>query len=108
MLEMLRNVYALVEQVSVTALIVASVVFTLAFLFAVREAASWFFKIDDIKRDVRKLHEVVVELEAEVRTLQSYLAQAKEPLKAVVNVASESAAATPTPIEKKPAFPITH
>ena len=44
-------------------------------LFALREAASWFFKIDDIKKDVRKLRGLVVDMEAEVRLLQSLLSQ---------------------------------
>lgn len=79
MLETIKNAYAIYEQlnISVTGLIVAALILALAFLFAVREAATWFFKVDDLKRDIHRLGEITVQLEGEIRALQNLLSQAK-------------------------------
>ena len=60
---------------SVTALVVIGLVLAVVFIFAAREAASWFFKIDDLKKDVKKVSQLVVDMEAEVRMLQGLLSQ---------------------------------
>jgi hypothetical protein len=60
---------------SVTALVVIGLVLAIVFIFAAREAASWFFKIDDLKKDVKKVGQLVVDMEAEVRLLQGLLSQ---------------------------------
>lgn len=60
---------------SVTALAVIGFVLALVCLFALREAAAWFFKIDDLKKDVKKVSQLVVDMEAEVRSLQALLSQ---------------------------------
>jgi|GEM_PF-6348064 len=60
---------------SVTALVVIGLVFAAIFLVAAREAASWFFKIDDLKKDIKKVNQLVVDMEAEVRLLQGLLSQ---------------------------------
>lgn len=60
---------------SVTALVVIGLVLSIVFIFAAREAASWFFKIDDLKKDVKKVGQLVVDMEAEVRLLQGLLSQ---------------------------------
>jgi outer membrane murein-binding lipoprotein Lpp len=105
-LELIRNAYSVLDQFSITGLIVVSVAFTLAFLFAIREAASWFLKIDDVKSDVRKLSDVILHLEGEVRALQGLISQAK-------NQAAASATSAPTTSAKsapepRSLFPITH
>jgi Na+-transporting NADH:ubiquinone oxidoreductase subunit NqrF len=73
----LSDAYAMFDSLnlSVTALVAMGLILTIVFLFAIREAASWFFKIDDIKQDVKKVRQLVVDMEAEVRTLQSLLTQ---------------------------------
>ena len=60
---------------SVTALVLIGLVLAVIFIFAAREAASWFFKIDDLKKDVKKVNQLVVDMEAEVRLLQGLLTQ---------------------------------
>lgn len=79
MVESIRNAYLIFEQlnISVTALIVVVVLLSLAFLFSLREAASWFFKIDDLKTDIQSLHEVSSQLQSEIQTLQSLINEAK-------------------------------
>jgi uncharacterized protein (DUF3084 family) len=115
MLEALRAAYSLIEQFSVTGLVVAAIVFVLAFLFAVREAASWFFKIDDIKRDVRNLHDVVLELEGEIRSLQKALTAGRENIATSnekstsdLHLASVTKTAAAAATDKPKQFPIVH
>ncbi len=74
-LDFVRNSYSVFEQLglSVTALITIAVIVSLAFLFAVREVATWFFKIDDLKRDIVLLREVATQLEGEIRALNTQL-----------------------------------
>ncbi|MEK7356736.1 MAG: hypothetical protein AAB250_09815, partial [Bdellovibrionota bacterium] len=87
---------------------------TFGFFFALREAATWFLKIDDLKSDIRRLRDLVLQMEGEVRVLQALVPN--EPRSEVPNVTA--AAEIPAPIvEKKTAavptaapkaFPITH
>jgi hypothetical protein len=75
MLDFIRDAYDVFAQLnlSVTGLIAMSVILALAFLFSVREAASWFFKIDDVQRDIMRLRDVVRQLEVEIKSLHSQL-----------------------------------
>ncbi len=105
-LDWINDLSAYIAQlnVSVTGLIAAAVIFCLAFLFAIREAASWFFKVDDLKRDLRKLHQLTMELEKEIRSLQSSL-------KAVQNQETQAIAAEMKEAAQSPkpgGFPISH
>jgi hypothetical protein len=78
-IDFLNDAYAYYERlnVSATGLLAIAVIFFLALLFSIREAAAWFFKVDDVKRDVRKLHEATSQLEAEIKVLQGLILQAK-------------------------------
>jgi uncharacterized membrane protein len=80
MLDAIRSAYAIFEQlnISITGLLVIMLILALAFLFAVREAATWFFKVDDLKRDIHSLREVTAQLEGEIRALHNLIGQAKQ------------------------------
>ena len=100
---------------SVTALMVIALILTLAFLFAVREAATWFFKVGDLKRDIKRLHSVSEQLENEVKTIQSLLNEMREPLKSAVESQTPSASGgqaqtvAQAVVPARPsAFPINH
>jgi hypothetical protein len=69
----IQNIYGLIDQfnLSVSALLAALVVFALALLFAVREMATWFFKVNDLKRDLARLHEITLQLEGELKLVQN-------------------------------------
>ncbi len=75
--KLLSDAYTMFDSLnlSVTALVVIGLVLAIVFIFAAREAASWFFKIDDLKKDVKKVSQLVVDMEAEVRMLQGLLSQ---------------------------------
>ena len=75
--KIITDAYKMFDQLnlSVTSLVVIGIVLSLLFLFAAREAAAWFFKVDDVKRDVRKLRQLVIDLEGEMRSLQGLLNQ---------------------------------
>lgn len=92
MLDAIRNAYTLLEQlnISVTGLIVIMVILSLAFLFAIREAAAWFFKIDDLKRDINALREISTQMETEIHALQTLIAQARTQAQLNVVLASGS------------------
>jgi hypothetical protein len=67
-------------RVSPTSLAIATVVFAFVFLFALREAAAWFFKTGQIKKDLRRLEKLSLRLEGEIRALRDLLqAQAIAP-----------------------------
>lgn len=68
----IQNAYQTIDRLhlSMTSLAVIALIVGIAFLFAVREVAAWFFKIDDLKRDLRNLEESIGRLEGEVRNLQ--------------------------------------
>lgn len=119
MLEAIRSTYDLIDQLhlTMTGLIAIVVVLAIAFLFAVREAASWFFKVDDIKRDVRKVQNLVLELEGEMKVLQELLANAKKSARSDSPVEEEArlvAIRAPAPEPKAAgeknsgSFPIVH
>jgi hypothetical protein len=75
--KLLSDAYTMFDSLnlSVTALVAIGLVLGLVFIFAAREAASWFFKIDDLKKDVKKVSQLIVDMEAEVRMLQGLLSQ---------------------------------
>lgn len=128
MIEIIESLYRFLEQLhlSVTGLVVAAAIFVLAFLFAVREAASWFFKIDDLKRDIGRLHEISLQLESELKLVQGLVIRMKETTASspptstafastttgASPMPTATAAATePTPLTGKTGtagFPITH
>ena len=106
--KILNDAYAMFDslQLSVTSLVVAGLSLTLVLLFAVRQAASWFFKIDDIKRDIRDVRQLVIDMEGEIRMLQGLLSQnvklanLEQPLSPMKKAPSQAAPSI--------AFPITH
>lgn len=106
-------------QVSVTAMVVALVIVSFGFFFALREAATWFLKIDDLKSDVRGLRDLVLQMEGEVRVLQSLLTADTTPTTTTVTpiekpqlpkkeTAAVEAAALSEITNAPKAFPITH
>jgi hypothetical protein len=110
--KLLSDVYTMFDSLnlSVTALVAVGLVLSIVFIFAAREAASWFFKIDDLKKDVKKVGQLVVDMEAEVRLLQGLLSQTvklatptmNEPTIATASPAPTAmSTSTPTPAQKK-------
>lgn len=104
-------------QISVTAMVIALVIVSFGFFFALREAATWFLKIDDLKSDVRRLRDLVLQMEGEVRVLQSLLSNDSAPRPKVAEEKpqlpkKETAAIQPAAVSelaKAPkAFPINH
>jgi hypothetical protein len=76
MLDLIQNAYAFFDslQVSVTGLVALMVVLILSFLFALREAASWFFKVNDLRREIARIREINLQLESEVRLIHNLIA----------------------------------
>lgn len=127
--EWINQVYAFIGQwnLSVTALAAAAVIFSLALLFAIREAASWFFKVDHVRRDIKKLYKIHLDLESEIRSLHTLIEAAQVNTKAKEsftpamspplaplnnNLATTTLAGTPVPektdVSKPGGFPIQH
>lgn len=98
MLEAIKSTYAIFEQyhISMTGLMVIAILLALAFLFSVREAAAWFFKIDDLKRDIQRLRLISNQLESEIRSLQTLVDQ-NRPMPKVENARIETASAASRP-----------
>jgi hypothetical protein len=97
-------------QVSVTTMVIALVIVTFGFFFALREAATWFLKIDDLKSDVRRLRDLVLMMEGEVRVLQALVPERPrvEPTELAPKPAPvETKTATP-PVAAPKTFPISH
>lgn len=94
--ELLEAAYGWLDAagISLETLLVASIVFLIAMLFASREAASWFLKTHDIKKDVARLEELTLELQGDVRALEVLIRThlATEPAREV-----EAPHALPTP-----------
>lgn len=72
-LAFVQNAYSTIDRMhlSMTTLAVIALVVTLAFMFAVREVAAWFFKIDDLKKDIRNLEGAIGDLQEQIRSLNS-------------------------------------
>ena len=85
-------------------------------MFAARELLGWFFKIDDLKKDLARLHELSQNLESEMRTLHAVIYKDRQvtgPAPTVVVPPAENRETGPTQLarkaaEKSAAFPITH
>lgn len=109
--KILEDAYTMFDSLdlSVTSLVVIGLLLTIVFLFAAREAASWFFKIDDIKKDVKKVSQLIVEMEAEVRMLQGLLGQNMK-LAGTPAESPDRAELVKLPAEEKPQprFTLTH
>jgi hypothetical protein len=92
--------------ISVTELVVIAVFLALALLFAVREAAAWFFRIHELKQEIRSLRDQSVYLEGEIHALQTLVRQ-------LTNLSDSERKPKLPPIESQPAatavsFPIIH
>lgn len=66
------NVYAWLDRMHLTFGILLAItgLLVLAAVFTAREAISWFLKVNDVKKDIQRLHEITLQLEGEIRTLQ--------------------------------------
>lgn len=78
-MDTLQNLYEMFgsAHLSLTALSAIVLTLTLAFLYSSREAAAWFFKVNDIKKDIGLLNEGLSQIEGEIRGLKSLFAEAK-------------------------------
>jgi hypothetical protein len=98
--------------ISVEMLLVITVLLLTATLFAAREAAAWFFKVDDVKRDVRRLTDLTRELEAEIKGLRVSLEKGRPATISEIVEAETLPAEVPPQKETSPAkagsFPIVH
>ena len=70
---------------SLTALLVGALFAVLILIFALREAASWFFKVDSVRRDLRQLKQMTSQLEQEVKHVQDLMSQLNGPLRDCLN-----------------------
>lgn len=75
MLEAIQNAYSVLDrlQFSMTQLLVITVIFSLTFIFAVREATSWFLKVDSLKKEMKKLNRTTAQLEADIKEVKALL-----------------------------------
>ncbi|MES2854350.1 MAG: hypothetical protein V4692_00725 [Bdellovibrionota bacterium] len=113
--DIVQRIYSLLDQagLSVAGFLIVGALFSLALLFGFREAVTWFFKIDDIKKDLRRIRDSLNEVEGELRTLQTVYERqrAKAGAAAEIEVGPEttlqSEIAKPAPV-KSPSFPIAH
>ena len=74
----LQNIFSLFEKfqdlhLTFGVILAIAALFFLALLFATREAMTWFFKINDLKRDVKRLNNATSELEGQIRSVQNTL-----------------------------------
>lgn len=114
----IQQISATIAHFNLSMTAVAGIAFVLfiALLFALREAASWFFKIDDLKRELRKMNRMVIDLESEVRALHGLIESSKGREHTSIHTPSMSPPLSPplsslnekTPTEKSVAFPISH
>jgi cell division protein FtsB len=58
-----------------------------------RELVAWFFKINGLKKELRKIHQEIAVLQTEVKRLQQPSPKPPEPLK---ELAAQDSAATQT------------
>lgn len=70
-LNFIQSAYQTIDRLhlSMEMLAVITLVVLVAFLFALREVAAWFFKIDDLKKDIRSLEAGISRLESELKAL---------------------------------------
>ena len=90
---LLQSTDAILDQfqalhLSITALLVGAFLCVLVLVIATREAASWFSKIDSVRRDLKRLQKSNDEIEVEVKAIRELLVELKSPLKKQVDLAS--------------------
>lgn len=89
-----------------------AILFAIAGMLALREAAAWFFKVEDLKKDIARLQDTAALLESEIRLVQSLMKEATDRQIALNNQNAESTG--PVTIRKSepetssPQFPINH
>jgi uncharacterized protein (DUF3084 family) len=113
--DLVQRGYAFYDQLglSVTGLLLAGAICLILLVFGLRELVTWFFKIDDIKRDLRRIRESLNEVEGELRTLQALRIQTEEKAAESIedlpleNPELKEQAAKPAPT-KGPSFPLIH
>lgn len=110
--ELIRDVlkvYAWLDRLELTSgmLLAVAAVLGLAMVVAAREAFSWFLKINDIKKDVGRLHEITLQLEGEIRTLQTLLRDGRK-LPPDSRAETPSSAALTERTSEPVAFPLSH
>ncbi len=103
-------------QVSSGFLLGLAALFAIAGMLALREAAAWFFKVEDLKKDIARLQDTAALLESEVRLVQSLMREATNRQNSVANQpaavsgtepAGPVALSKPEP-ETAPQFPFNH
>lgn len=111
-MDAIQSAYSVFESynLSVTTLIVLTLVFSLAFLFSVREAAAWFFKIDDLKKELKRLNASALQIEAEIAILKEILNQARDSESQLNTALNEKKGEQPksSPHASANGFPIVH
>jgi hypothetical protein len=72
MIDFLNNAYEFYQSlnISLTGLLAIAATLLLVMVIAMREAASWFFKVDDVKKELRHLRDAAAILESEIKVLQ--------------------------------------
>jgi hypothetical protein len=78
---------------------IAAILLLTAFL-AVREAVTWFLKIETLKKDIRRLHSISARLDEELRAVRAFMEKqnpaASSPLTSVSRRPSVAAGDEPT------------
>lgn len=102
----LESIYGWLEAVHVSpsALAGATLFLSLAFLLALREAAAWFLKTHDLKRDLARLEELSLQLEGQIRSVRDSIdrladARSRTPT-------AEGSGEKPKPEQATPAPPV--
>jgi hypothetical protein len=65
-------------QVSSGFLLGLAALFAIAGMLALREAAAWFFKVEDLKKDIARLQDTAALLESEIRLVQTLMREATD------------------------------
>lgn len=108
----IQEFYSWMEKMEVSAstLIGLAAVFALVGLIATREAATWFFKINALQKEIDRLHQAVTRLEDELRlrtdtpTATLPIAEPPENSRSDTRGSYPQETQSPTPIS----FPISH
>jgi hypothetical protein len=105
-------------QVSSGFLLGLAALFAIAGMLALREAAAWFFKVEDLKKDIARLQDTAAVLESEIRLVQSLMREATDRQLTLNQSTASTAVTTTTPAgpvalnktetETTPQFPINH
>ena len=75
MVDLLETAYQILDayRISLPMLLGGAFLLSIAFVFASREAASWFLKTHDLKKDIARVEEAMFQLKGEIRSLQDLL-----------------------------------